>query len=90
MNTVSLQELVRESKLRFYPNPMKEKLIIELGAEYSDIVIRVRNTIGQEVFTQNYLNTNKVELNIDANPGLYLIELTADSERFKVFKVFKN
>mgnify|MGYP003672612551 FL=1 len=90
VNTVSLQELVRESKLRFYPNPMKEKLIIELGAEYSDIVIRVRNTIGQEVFTQNYLNTNKVELNIDANPGLYLIELTADSERFKVFKVFKN
>lgn len=74
-----------------YPNPTKGKVTIDLGSEYRDIQVIIRNIIGQEINRKMYQSPNKkIELTINESNGLYLIELITSDGNKAILKVIKQ
>ncbi|MBL0051341.1 MAG: serine hydrolase [Bacteroidetes bacterium] len=74
----------------FYPNPTTGNINIELDKTYSNIQVTIKNIIGQEIFVKEYNATNIIDLNLDAWPGIYFIELKTDDEKLTVIKAVKK
>lgn len=71
------------------PNPTRGEIHLELGVEFSQVEVVLRNILGQLVSTQIYQNTNDIVYTIPGAAGLYTIELRT-SEGIKVFKIIKR
>ncbi len=77
------------NKLKVFPNPTKDVVTIELGNQYNEVVVIVRNALGQEVMRTSFNNTNAFKLNIPGVPGLYMLELHAPEHK-ALLRVLKN
>ncbi len=75
--------------LMVFPNPTKEDVNIELGNHYNEVVVIVRNALGQEVMRTSFNKTNAFKLNIPGETGLYILELHAPEHK-ALLRVFKN
>ncbi len=76
--------------LSLYPNPAEGKVTVELGKYYGSVTAEIFNTAGQVVRSENFYNTNELELFIDDfPPGVYWLQLSADKSR-AFLKVVKN
>jgi Secretion system C-terminal sorting domain len=65
---------------QLYPNPVTEILSIEPPTTGS-VVVQICTSTGKQVFAQDYLSANKIELNLSAlSPGLYLINMIAGNQ----------
>ena len=76
--------------LKFYPNPVKDKLVIELGnaATYE---INLFNSQGRSCKEQVVANSSSKTIEIDMSSmsdGLYVVRLRV-GEYYKVFRVIK-
>lgn len=93
--TVSVEEIPVAEDLVFYPNPVTDKgnLLFTLE-EAKDVNISVFNTLGQRSFALDKQNLNQGENNIEVDmsnlaPGLYMMEISSETERQTV-KFYKN
>lgn len=88
ISTVSLVENGFGKQFSVYPNPSNGKVTINLGDEYPEATVVVRNTLGQEVFKKNYTTVHNIGLNIEGGSGVYFIEISSANEkaRLKVVK----
>jgi hypothetical protein len=77
------------NQLRLFPNPSKDEVNIDLGTHYDEVVVIVRNALGQEVMRKSFNNTNAFKLNIPGESGLYILELQAPKHR-ALMRVLKN
>ncbi len=77
------------SEMKLYPNPNEGQLTLELGKTYSTISIRIMNSIGQQVFSKYYSDSEKINLNIDGEPGFYTIEIIGPEGEKAFVKVVK-
>ena len=82
------QPIVQQVKL--YPNPTTGNITIDLGTIYSNANLKVTNVIGQIILTQNYANSQQVNLELEAMSGVYFIHLKLDNEEEVVLKVVKQ
>jgi hypothetical protein len=73
-----------------YPNPTKGNLTIALGESFSEIELTVSNILGQIVLSENFENTNQLDLNITSAVGLYFIKITTDESKTAYLKVLKE
>jgi len=70
-------EEINEYGLRMYPNPVKDKLFLELDKH---AIIRVYNSLGQKVLRQEYTkNNNYINLS-KLDKGYYVIKIETDFE----------
>ncbi|MCP4441864.1 MAG: T9SS type A sorting domain-containing protein [Aureispira sp.] len=60
----AIPKIQREHAFRAYPNPTTGDLTIDLKKEYTDVSVRVTNTLGQQVLVQKYTNTNSIQFNV--------------------------
>ena len=61
---------------RIYPNPFKNKIQISLGQFLNDAQVSVVNVLGQTVYTNNFGNTNQINLNLDKlETGVYMLQI---------------
>jgi hypothetical protein len=60
-----------------------------MGNQYNEVVVIVRNALGQEVMRTSFNNTNAFKLNIPGVPGLYMLELHAPEHK-ALLRVLKN
>jgi PKD repeat protein len=86
VTTTGIGDII-EFDLRVYPNPIGDRLIVEIG-EHEAGVIRVVNLLGQEVISQQ---VNRAQNPIDAatwGPGIYMITFESGevARRAKVIK----
>ena len=63
-----------------YPNPSDGIIHIDLLQEFPAVQVSVRNVIGEEVFSQHYSHTAKLELHLNTAPGIYFIQLITDDK----------
>ena len=77
------------NQLTVFPNPTKDKVTIELGHNYNEISVIIRNALGQEVMRTSFNKTNAFNLNIPDAPGLYILELHSPEHK-ALLKVLKN
>ena len=72
-----------------YPNPTTGELNIDLGKNYDELIVTIRNLIGQEVLNRPYSSINKIQLEIPGEAGWYLLEIKSDDKK-TILKVAKK
>lgn len=91
MNTISVA-LVENNYLEgisVYPNPTEGELKIDLGLYHPTIMVKVYNSIGQEICQRFYHDKDRIELTIEGDRGLYAVTLGL-SETTVPFTVLKE
>ena len=76
--------------IKVYPNPTSQELTIDLGEEYSNIVIRVTNALGQVIDVKQIAKSDSVNLTLDGAPGTYILEINTNSGIMARVGVVKN
>ncbi|WP_298552285.1 S8 family serine peptidase [uncultured Algibacter sp.] len=87
LSFLSLNSDINEN-IKIYPNPVKDKLYLELPSEENIISLRVFDILGKEVEANSFSKTNK-EINLkQLSKGLYIFKLTSNtiSKTFKIVK----
>lgn len=79
-----------ENKINIYPNPTQGGISVELGEVYSSVSLTVRDMLGRTIQSEEFTNTDKAEVQINAGTGIYFIEVAVGSSRKASFKIVKN
>ncbi len=87
-NSITKQEN-KNINVKISPNPTRGKIQIELENVQENLVAIVLNSLGQEIFRKEYINTNNFDINIKEKPGLYFIKLLSDKKSV-IKKVIKQ
>ena len=90
LSTLSIADNKIESSIKAYPNPVPNVLNIDLGVYHETIKIIIYNTIGQQVFSENYTNSKAIELQFNQSKGPYFVEIKTEDGNTKVIKVIKR
>jgi hypothetical protein len=83
-NSISISRAEDESKVRVYPNPSRGSVTVSLTDSYPELNVKVLNSDGKIVFNNRFVNTNKIDLNINQKPGVYFLELKNGNELINV------
>ena len=62
-----------------YPNPVQAGFTVDFGEVTSGITVRLISTMGREVLSETYGQTNQVYLTPNAAPGYYLLEISNEA-----------
>jgi uncharacterized protein (DUF2141 family) len=89
INNVGITENNFGEDLLIYPNPTNGELTIDLGANYHDVNLIVRNTLGQVIFRKSFNATKLLSFNLIGDPGVYLIEVGV-ADKQAIMRVIKK
>ena len=88
MTIVGINENALFSSVSIYPNPNTGLVNIDLGS-LTDVSLKVLNVSGQLIYTKENINTSIFQFELEAAPGVYILELNAEGEK-QQFKLLKN
>jgi len=73
-----------------YPNPSFGLSKIQLGENYNTVFVRVFDVLGKQIATQEYNNTNEVELNTQKfTTGIYIVKVQSGAKEATIKLVVK-
>lgn len=78
------------SKLKVYPNPTTDKVLIDFGRNIYYGRVRIINIKGKMTSSFDFSDVNKFEIELPKMPGLYFIEVETENEHWQAFKVLKK
>lgn len=82
--SVDIENIHENEKIKIYPNPASNSIIIETGNKGG--IVNIYNSIGSAVLSNTEVNS-KTEINIQSlKPGLYIIEYISNKK--KIYKKF--
>lgn len=70
---------IENSLIRFYPNPAKDVLNISVALA-SEMNVRIFNTLGNEVYSNSFMNSIAIDLNT-INSGIYFVEIETEEKK---------
>ncbi|GAB1309121.1 hypothetical protein KH5_18040 [Urechidicola sp. KH5] len=80
-NVLSVTEEKSSIDFKMYPNPSNGKFNIDFKEFHKEIKLEVINSMGQLVFRQFELNTDRIQTNINSKlDGLFYIRVNADDK----------
>ncbi len=68
------------NKINIYPNPTTGLVHIGFYEICSICKIDIYNSIGEQIFTNNYYNKSEVDIDIDEKPGVYVMRIWIDNQ----------
>lgn len=89
ITTLSLEDNNFSNQVKIYPNPTAGNLNIQLGNNYDEVQILVRNILGQHIMSKTYSATREININLETTSGIYFVEITTGNKR-AVSKVIKQ
>ena len=81
---------IAETDLQLHPNPTDGEIFINFPTEFSDVTVKVRNIMGQEIGNYYFATTNKIDLNLDAESGIYFVQIIEKDEVKADLKIIKK
>ena len=69
-------DCIKKNNILIYPNPTTKTLFIELGKNYADVNVEIKNVLGQVVQLNTYESLEKIELSINGDNGIYFITIS--------------
>ena len=78
------------SSINVYPNPTSKTLTIDLGQNFHQVEAIVRNIYGQIIHRETYNSIKIFRLEIEAVPGIYLVEIYSSRGDFTSLKFLKQ
>ncbi len=88
--TIIGTEEINDLGINIYPNPTSGNLNIELKQVYTNLTVDIKNLTGQTISSHSYTNTDKINLKIMGEPGVYFIEVTMDDGGQFISKIVKK
>lgn len=77
-------------KSNIYPNPVQQKVNIDLGKTETNFTVEICNLKGQIIFKEDYKNKDKINVDLQKySSGIYIIRIIK-SEKTDVYKIIKN
>lgn len=73
VTSVGILENSYETEIVIYPNPINGRVIIELGDVYPETVVTIHDMNGRLLHQHLFKNANKLQIDIDNMPGVYLM-----------------
>ncbi len=89
ITTVEIVENMFNHNIILYPNPTKEKIMIDLGESYDEITLTVQSLSGQIIKQKQYKNQQILKLSLDVPDGIYLISLVSNNKK-AIMRVVKH
>lgn len=87
--TVNVNALNSIAQFTLSPNPNQGRFKVSLGKVYQEIEVVINNSTGQSVFSENYMSTAEVHLELIDEKGAYFVSVkTADGKQ--TFKIIVN
>lgn len=85
---VGIEYTTFPSSIIAYPNPTGGEISIDLGATYTNVTVKVYNTLGELVNDVQLSSAKEIDLNLVSEAGVYYINVTNGnySARLKVMK----
>ena len=77
-------------KITAYPNPTNGQLTIDLGDPYSSALINVKSIDGKLISSEKYLSSTLVHIEMPAENGTYLIEVSTSKGAHARFRILKH
>ncbi len=77
-------------KLIVYPNPTAAKIVVELGASYSSIQVKIYDTNGRLTGVREFLNSSELHMEIVGPVGTYFMEILATGDKRATIKILKQ
>lgn len=78
---VGLNEVIDNSlNYLVYPNPTNEKINIELAELSEDVIVSILSIEGKLILKESFGNTQKINLNLNAKAGAYILRITSDNK----------
>jgi len=90
MITTSIEHNSFGSAFNLYPNPTTGNVTLDLGGSYDDVVIMIKNVLGQVISNTNASLLKTVDLRIDGTPGIYFVNIVTAEGKSATIKVIKN
>ena len=90
--TTKIKEIVNTGEANIFPNPVSDKLNVQLGLiEVSDIKIEVYDLLGKVQILSISDDNKNYELNFEPlNSGIYFMKISSVKSKFnKIFKINK-
>ena len=78
---VGMIDIALSESTKLYPNPSKGEFNILLPLEMESVQLRIYNTLGELVQSGKYQNVQLIQEKLNAEPGLYLVELETPDGR---------
>ena len=85
---VSTAEIEKLNRVEIFPNPNQGLINIDLGS-LTDVSLKVLNVSGQLIYYKEHINSPIYQFDLDAAPGIYILELSAEGEK-QQFKLVKQ
>ena len=61
--------------INIYPNPTLGNVTIDLVKQQDEVQITLYDMYGKLVYLNNYQDSKLIELNLDAPPGIYYLDI---------------
>ncbi len=87
---VGVTEYLTKRSMNLYPNPTMYNFTIDLANNYAKVNIEIRNTLGQIVFQEDYINPNtQLQISLNEKPGIYFVSIITDKGIKEIFTIVK-
>jgi|APLak6261682215_1056145.scaffolds.fasta_scaffold02099_2 hypothetical protein len=80
-NPMGVKENYKNINLSVYPNPVKDKLVIESEEFSQNLQVSVTDLLGKEVLNKNFINSKTETLDVSMLlPGVYFLKVTVNGQ----------
>lgn len=84
INKITLSDII------VFPNPTEGRLTVQLSHVSPLVDIEVTNIVGQTFYRMQAANTDRIELNLNASPGIYFVKIKSENGKYFVSKIIKD
>jgi hypothetical protein len=90
ISTSITDEKIEKPKANVYPNPTSGYLSIELPSVNKEIEVSIHNIYGQKVGLFKASNTNRVDVKLEHEGGIYILYTKTDKNEIYISKIIKK
>ena len=78
------------TSINFYPNPIQDKLNIQLSQNHENVNVSIYNVLGKKLFEKGFKNKSTIEIDFNFPKGIYLSKITVENATTRTLKLIKN
>ena len=79
-STIGIEENDFQNSIQIYPNPTEGSFSISVDGNYSEMKIKITNSIGQVIAETEHPSSSLVNSILDGETGLYFVHITIDNQ----------
>ncbi|MFA6151435.1 MAG: T9SS type A sorting domain-containing protein [Chitinophagaceae bacterium] len=84
------EEFDFSDRITLTPNPSKGAITIQLSKKYSKTIVEVKNIIGQNIYSHQFLESDQIAFDFTCPAGIYLVTVKTSEGTSKTFKIIRE